>query len=175
MIFTALITAAAAMAFGITFNRTLHTLSLSGGGGGVEWEMVVTRKFTNTTIPSPQAEISIMTCHRLYLFWKFVRVLSVIQHLLRRWYLRQQRVRVRVVIGVWFGVYRVYKIMSRIILGLGLGLGWVTFNVSVCHWSNIVREANIVLFVLRNIPPPPCPLIFFCLWLSDWEQDLLDF
>ena len=76
--------------------------------------------------------------------------LQVIQHLLRRqlllrWYLRQQRVRVRVMIGFLVrGRVRI-KIKIRVEVRV-----WVTFNVRVYHWSNCHRSKCGTF----DIPPP---------------------
>ena len=58
----------------------------------------------------------------------------VIRHLLRRqlflqWYLQQQRVRVRVMIG--------FLVWGRVSIRVRVG---VTFNVRVYHWSNCHRS-----------------------------------
>ena len=75
----------------------------------------------------------------VYNTWNATRV---IQHLLQRqllrlWYLRQQRVRVRVMIGFLVRDRVRIKIMIRVRVRVRVG---VTFNVGVYRWSNCRRS-----------------------------------
>ena len=60
-------------------------------------------------------------------------VVTVTWHLLLRWYLRQQRVRVRVTIG--------FLVRGRVMIKIRIRIGvMVTLTCSVYHWSNCRRS-----------------------------------
>ena len=94
-----------------------------------------------------------------------IHIRVVIRHLLRRWYLGQQRVRVRVMIELLVrGRVRI-KIRIRIRVRVMVG---VTFNVRVYRWSNCRRSKCWTFICVNNAlgwkgighPIHPRPIFF---------------